>query len=398
MKLKINKEKHNKAKGIRLNLPNKVRLAIVGILVIILLFSIISLANAYQKSTTTQKTISALEYNQVGNYNYIAYINESLLYEGKETLMPGDGTIFRNITKNINASLLYRLSTNKYSNISGTYTITAQITTENWNKTYTIVNETPVNSNGTYAIFSEQFPIDYLFYENITSQIEEETEIDVNNPTLLIQADIILFIEADDEIIYKTLNPSLSVTLDQEIIEIEFGEDNEDSGKGTPIIEETTNQKVIEERNTWTIYLIISLVILILSAALTKSDEYLTTTGKANKKIMKKYKEWIVDVDKEPMKADSEILQVNSIEDLIKISEELGKPIFHYLTDQDNHHYYVLDGSITYEYKISSLLQVQKTKIAKCPDCETKIEYKGIPGETVHVICPKCKREGNVKI
>jgi len=380
----------------KIKLTNSVKVAIIVIIALILLFSVIFTVNAYLKPATLQKEVSKLEYHQVGNYNYVAYLNKSLLYEGKETLMPGQGTIFRNITKNINASLLYRLTINKYSKITGTYTITAQITTDNWNKTYTIVSETLFKSNGTYAIFSEQFPIDYLYYENITHQIEEETELDEKEPMLIIQANILLYIESDDEIIYETLNPSLTATLDRKTIDIEFGEDNEDSGEGTPLIKEVTDQDVIEERNIWTIILVLSIICLILIVILLKRGEKLTETEKENKKIMKKYKEWIVIIDREPIKDDSDVINVNSMEDLIKISEELGKPIFYYSKHKDYHNYYVLDESIIYRYYISG--DGIKTKIVKCPKCQTKIEYSGISGEKVHVKCPKCNKEGDIKI
>jgi hypothetical protein len=396
MKMNIRENEKQRLKTIKI--PNKIRLAIVGILALIILFSLISLANAYQKSTIKQIEFSKLEYNQVGNYNYIAYINESIVYEGKETLRPGEGIIFRGITKNIDASFIYRLITNKNSTISGTYTITAQIMTDIWNKTYTIVSETPFNSNGTYATFTEQFPINYLFYENITDQIEEEIGVTANNPTLIIQTDIVLILNVDGEIVYETLSPSLSVKLGEPKILIEFGADNQANGEGNPIIEKVTNQDVIEERNTWTMYSSIFLLIMIISIIFTRGSEKLTKTEKENKKIMKKYKEWIVEIQKEPKKKNINIIQINSIEDLIKVSEELGKPVFHYLTENNSHQYYVLDGKITYEYKLQIQENEEKTKIAICPYCQTKIEVKGIRGEKVHLKCPNCEKEGETKI
>ena len=90
MKMKIGHKEKKKSKTIKL--PNKIRLAIVGIFAIILLFSVISLTNAYQKSTTTQVEVSKLEYNQVGNYNYIAYINERIWQSiVKDIEADGDG-------------------------------------------------------------------------------------------------------------------------------------------------------------------------------------------------------------------------------------------------------------------------------------------------------------------
>lgn len=356
MKRKIKKEKNKIMKVKKIKLSNKIRLTIVGIFVIILLISLISLANAYQKPIKTQIEVSTLKYDQVGNYNYIGYISESLVYEGKQTLRPGEGIVFRDLTKSINGTFTYRLDTNQISEISGTYTITAQITTDVWIKTYTIVSETSFNSSGTTAFFTEQFPIDYIFFENITSQIEKETGVTVKDPLLVITTNIVIIIDADGEIIYETLKPSLSVILNKPTINIEFGTENQESGEGIPIIQEDTNQDVINERNMWTASSLIFIIPLILLIGLTKSSKDLIKTGKTNKKIMKKYKEWIVDVTKEPKRVMTDTIKLNSFEDLFKISEELGKPILHYSKDQDSHNYYVLVESINYEYNLLNIL------------------------------------------
>ena len=54
--MKMTLGQKEKKKSITIKIPNKLRLALVGIIAIILLFSVISLANAYQKSTIKQLT------------------------------------------------------------------------------------------------------------------------------------------------------------------------------------------------------------------------------------------------------------------------------------------------------------------------------------------------------
>ena len=396
MTKKIKKERKKKTfKKRRIKIPNKIRLTLIGIFVIILLFSLISLTNAYQKPTTTQTTVTIIEYSQAGSYNYIAYLNESLIYEGEEILRLGEGTIFRDITRNINGTFLYTLSANKKSNISVSYSTTAQIETEFWNKTYTISSDTPINFSGTSAIFTNQFPIDYLFYENITSQIEEETGVVITDPTLIIKMNIKLTIDTNGETILKTFTPTLTITLRKPTIDIEEGAENRDSGKITKT-EDFFDQGIVNERNMWAASSFLFMIIVILAALIINSDEELTEIGLIHKKIMKKYGEWIVDIIKIPEKSDSDTMQVNEIEDLMKISEELGKPIFHYTKDKNYHMYYVLEETMTYQYHLSS--DGKRIKIVKCPKCKTKIECKGISGETVHITCPKCKKKGSAKI
>ena len=70
------------------------------------------------------------------------------------------------------------------------------------------------------------------------------------------------------------------------------------------------------------------------------------------KKINKKYNEWIVEVDTPPKRPlGAEIITMKSLEDLMKISEELGKPvIYHVSNSEGTHSYYVLDEAVPYKY------------------------------------------------
>jgi hypothetical protein len=358
---KKNKKTKRKSRNMRIKIPDKIRLAIIGILTIIFIFLLISFANAYQKPTTTQIRVTTIEYNQALDYDYIAYLNESLIYEGKNMLLSGEGTIFKYITNSLNGTFIYTLSTSKKSDTTVSYTITATIETNFWNKTYTIKPESIVNFSGTTSALIEEFPIDYIFYENITSQIEEETGVTISDPTLVIKTDILLTINSDGQRIVRTFTPTLRVALKKPTIDIRENLDNKDSGEIIKT-EDIFNQDVVDERNKWGASSLIFLIILAIVTSATKSSEELTETGRINKKIMKKYKEWIVYIDKEPKKAKAEIIKVNSFEDLIKISEELGKPILHFSKKYDSHDYYVLEESTIYQYSLSNVLWEKKQK------------------------------------
>jgi len=364
MKIKFRNPKkgHKKTKEIstsdkiknrrKIKLPNKIRLAVIGILIIILLASVISANTAYQKSETIQNTITTISYNQAGRYNYIVYLNESTVYEGLEILKLGDGVIFKQLVKNINASFTYIFDINIVTEISGTYNITGRIQTELWNKTFTIIPDKEFSFNGKTAIFTEQFPIDFVFYENITSQIEEETGVTVVDPLLVIQTDIDISFNAGGKI-SETLSPSLTVSLGKLTINIEEGSDNQDSDAKTKT-EEIYDPTVKNERNTWTTNSFLILIIIMLFVVFTTA-----TTAELSKierqiyKIKKKYGEWIVETEKLPSKALVNILPVKSLEDLMKTSEELGKPVVYYTTSKpEKHAFYVFDDTIWYEYSL----------------------------------------------
>ena len=72
------------------------------------------------------------------------------------------------------------------------------------------------------------------------------------------------------------------------------------------------------------------------------------------KKIQKKYRDWIVEVEEAPKRSVSvDLVSTKSLEDLVKLSEELGKPIIHYVSNEKTHTFYVLDEAIHYQHKLT---------------------------------------------
>jgi len=77
-----------------------------------------------------------------------------------------------------------------------------------------------------------------------------------------------------------------------------------------------------------------------------------TSYEKEVSKIMKKYGDWIAQIHQQPNVIDIQRISTVSIEDLVKLSEELGKPILHFISADkpSKHTFYVIDGSIVYEF------------------------------------------------
>jgi hypothetical protein len=385
----------------RIKTPNLIRTTIIAIIVIALLFSAYSAYASNQKPKTTEETKPILDYRHQGFFDYTVYLKENTVYEGKEYLRPGEGNYFKNIIDHINASFTYTFTIEENSDIYTTYSIIAQIETDYWTKTYTLVPNTPINSTNKKSLtFTETFPINYEYYEAVVQAIDEETAITSQDPTLIIKSNVYTSATTNEG---KYTNPirsitdSISFSLNEKIIEVT----DTTSGSSTGTITETQtiqHPEVIQETNRWTniAYLFLTLIILVL--IITKSDApKLSKTEKTVQKIKKKYEEWIVDVTELPKRPiGSEIVSMKTFEDLMKISEELGKPVIHHESNPA-HTFLILDQDIQYQYKLTD--EDKKTqKTIKCPDCKTKIELEGKTGETVKIECPNCGKKGTTKI
>jgi len=341
----------------RIFIPKTIKLAGLGLLVLLILFSTVTAYNNSQKPTSETETNTVLTYSQNGNYNYRVYLKNNTVYNGKEFLLPNEGKIFRKLVDHINASFSYNFQISKQSDITGSYNFVAILETAYWTKTFTLVNTTNFNtSNRNNYAFSEIFPINYGYYENVIKQINNETGVSVQNPSLIIRCNLQLTADTGEEKIPQTFSPSINISLRQDTIDISDTLSLRRSGSKTE--QETIKYpEVTEETNKWTYITIALIVLTTVFFAVTKTEKkQLTQLQKKVKRIKKKYGEWMIEIKKAPSKEGADVFPVNSMEDLVKLSEEMGKPIIFYdssVGSFEKYEFYVLEEYNHYVYTIS---------------------------------------------
>ena len=338
----------------RIKLPNNIRLGVIGFIFLLLMFSAFNVNAANQKPENTEQITQTLNYNQNTNFDYTVFLKNNTVYNGKTTLTPADNSIiFRNIVENIQGSFTYRFqASEKINEITGKYKITAKLETDLWKKQY-ILSEGDLQNP-----FTVDFPIDYEKYENITSQIDAETGVTASNPQLTIECNIYnVRVETKDYSFDPgRITPSITLSLNKKTVDISDTLRTQISGIKTEK-EETKNQEVIDERNTWTSNSYIFLIIIIIFSLFTKSDaKSLSDAEKKIQKIMKKYDEWIVEISNNPKTPlGVETIYMKSFEDLMKISEEIGKPVLYFKSGTENiYSFHIVDEDMHYRYNIET--------------------------------------------
>jgi len=209
--------------------------------------------------------------------------------------------------------------------------------------------------------------------------------------TLIMKCNIDITAKTNNGTIYDSFVPSLNIPLRTNIIEINGNENLTQYESG--VLEETQEifqQTSIEQSIYWGLAAVVFLVVLAAFIMFTKSDKAtISKTQKQAKKILKKYGEWIVETTSKPIDA-ANMISVKTMDDLVKISEELGKPIIHYNPENpnDEHHiFYVLDDPTVYEYILHSK---KDQSDMECPICKAKITIEIPSDEDMEIICPKC--------
>ena len=344
-KIKFNK---NKTTIKRKKIPAKIRMAVIALLGILTLASLVNVvAISSAEPTTTEKNIPLCNYNHQGEFNYMVYLKNNTVYE-TTVLHPGQATIFKKITDHINASFSYRFDIDCSATIQGSYKLVFQLQTDIWSKEYTIIQKTKFDTNN----FNINFQINTTHYENIIKTINEETGVPAQNPTLNITCEITITAQTNQENIYETFTPKLSIPVGGNTIEINGDLTQTKTGAVQTTIQiQTANENQGSSRSLITAVAFFLPIIPFM--VFTKNDyTTLTETEKQINKIKKKYREWLVEIDNPPkMQLGIENVTTKSLEDLIKTSEELGKPLLYYSSPTDKTHtFYVLDDTIHYQY------------------------------------------------
>ena len=339
----------------RISLQKNIRIGVVALFCIIFLFTISITYGTYQEPTTSTETVVTYTYTQTGIFDFTINLKNNSIYN-KTEIKPEREIVFKQIVDSINASFTYHYRGNESAETTGQYSLSAQVTTDLWEKNYAIIPKSNFNSNKITASFDFDFPINITFYENVVTEIDDEIGIGSSNPILTIECNIVVSSQTSKGVVYDSFIHSVNLSLGGNIIE--FGGDFVQSDAGVLTGEEQVFlQDVVDNRNIWSATSLIFFLILVCFYLVTKNTiEKADKTQKMVKKIKKKYGEWIVEVEKPPKRAlGAEVISVKSLEDLIKTSEELGKPVLYHTSSSGKkakHAFYVIDELLQYEHAL----------------------------------------------
>ena len=387
------KIKFKKPKIRRINLNRQLRFSIIAVLILLIVGSSYTVFSATKEETTVETT-PVYSYTHMGKYDYEVYLKDNNLYSSN-VLKPGQGTIFKKLIDKINMSYTYEFQATTPSEIKGSYKIDTQIQTGQWSKEFNLEPSTAFNSDTNLATFTVDFPLNTTKYEDFVKTINDQTGVLAQDPTLIIKTTVLLSSEFTNESINEVFQQSIQIPLGTNVLELNG---NLSQSRADSIVEEEIITK--ENDNNQTGFTSLSIVLsltLVGFVGITKSEKFPELLKRINK-IDKKYGEWIVNIEEPPVFDNNmEKIKTKSFEDLIKISEETGKPVIHYESaSSKTHTYHVVDENIHYEYLLSYNRIIKKT--VRCPGCKTQITVEGKSDESVKIECPKCGKKGKITI
>ena len=327
------------------DIDKRIRLSLIAILILMLAIFAHGAYTAYRLPTEVKHDFTTFTYAHSGNFYYTVCLKPNSLYE---TTTMGEGkTYFRKITERIDTVFGYEFTCDRDAEITGEYEVTACVASaDDWEKCFTLIPKTTFNSSGRSASFTENLQIDPAYYEGVLSDVSDEIGVRAQNPALTIRYNIHTVARTDAGNVDESLTPSLAIPLNENAFTIENSADEKAGSFKTK--KTIVKQNVVDRRRYSTAAAI--LVIILLTAFTFLTSDAQVTLSKAEKEVIsarKKYGDWIADAMDVPIESGQSVISLRSLGDLVKVAEELDKPII-----QKTDAYYVFDGMLRYEYLV----------------------------------------------
>ncbi len=324
----------------RINKHLKISLLIFGITAIIIISFL--LYKVLKDPGLQEEKVSVYSYTQKGSINYKVNIKPSILYD--EETIGEDKIIFTSLLDNIDTVFKYEFNGDGKGDISGDYEVICMVegytgSEENittfWKKQFTLLEKKPFKSSSKHIVFEEIIPIYVEPYNDFANKVLDEIKVGAQSNMTVIW-NINIKVKTDKGIVEEKLSPTMSIPLNRDYFEI----------SGERIIEKPGNIEVtnkvmlpINKRLVLVYSVAIGLFFSFIMILVFFAEGVIITDPleRKLKTIFKSYGDRLVALNSELAGVGENYNEVKSIEDLVRIADELGRPImYRYRKDSEN--------------------------------------------------------------
>lgn len=341
---------------------------IVGFVIIFAMVSLISLKNGLQT-----KTYSSIAYNERSTLDYKVYLKENP-YFTQPYLGKGQQYI-ASIIDYIDADFKYIFNASDLIDYEYKYLVRADVSVYEkgntskvlYTKSDVLVPETKVSRQDTASyVISENLKIDYNKYNNIVSSFKKDYSLALESE---LKVTLYIFFNGTSDRVEQPLastqTMNISMPLTEQTIDVGL---NYKEVNNADIVEEYS---IVETKNI--ICFVVSGVSLLLALIFTvvlirfinkirvKGTEYDRILGR----ILKDYEGIVARVKKVPDFKDSTVVELESFDEILDISEKLDKPIlFIEMHKHQKSWFMVVNNREIYKYALK-LVDVDKASKEK---------------------------------
>lgn len=339
----------------RIRKSTKYSCTIIAIILFIISFS--GLTKNLSEENMKTRTKEIYNYTNKFNYDYKVNLIENK-YIKEEQLTDKSLAYVTDLIDTITLDLNYDYIADKQSNIKYTYSVIGRmqaVYTKNGeeqkilDESEVLVEEKQSEINSDKINISEKLELDLKEKNKLLAQFQQQMGMSIDAKyTITLNINTLTNIEDND--VNNDYSSSIQIDLAEKTSKI-TGENNKEDSEYI-----AKDYQVNSARNV--IVIIFDIILLAISVALisyvTKSRTAVTVKNEYRQelnRILKLCQDKIVKVSTRPSENDTSVVYVKDFGEIVKLAEELFKPILYYFDNQKEEAWFsVMSGSSTYRY------------------------------------------------
>jgi len=347
----------------RKQINGTLRITIMIVLTVLLGISSLYTFTVYRKPAVQKVQVPTYQLNQAGTADYRVRLKPNNLYP---KLVLDSGKIYvANFVDKIDVDFKYMFKNQVMTRVSGTYTISAVLeayqqlnqepgkekSVKIWEKEFVLAQPGKFQFEAKDGEFKKTVSVDYLFFDRFMDAVNKVAETNTGEARLLVKCNMLLEASTPKGINKQVITPAIMVPVGPKVFEIEGAKASEKpiviNDTKTVIKPEVRREKVVFGSVTAALFVVL-LVLLLATRPVTQNLK-----TKMMARINKKYGDRIVNITVGDFPKTDKIVVIDSMDGLVKVADELAKPIFrNEQAEGGNHIYYVFDGLICYQCEI----------------------------------------------
>jgi hypothetical protein len=322
--------------GMKFLLKKNLRRFFVTLLSILLAASLLFLVKTIVKPDLIEEKVPQYAYSQQAQVNYRVYLAPNSLYQEKS--LEAGKVYITNFVDSINTFFTYKYNGDRVAEIKGEYSVAALLeatvgrdkddTKKIWQREFLLLPSTGFTGRDRMISAQQEVPIKLPDFDEFVKNVNKESGITPDDVKMTVRWNITLEADTDSGPIKEQLMPTLVIPLAKKAFEI-GGELKIDK----PGVVNTTRQVSVINKKALVSYAMatglcsIGLVFMLLftTGAAGETDPL----QKRIKQIFKKHGDRLAVIDGEIPAVFENIIPVRSMEDLVRIADELSKPIMY---------------------------------------------------------------------
>ena len=316
-----------------LSINKLLRITLIIISSVLLLSMMYMLFITYNYQKYTKEKYPVYSYTNKANVNYLVFLipNEII---AEKSLNEGN-TYITSLVDYIDTDLKYVFKGNRPGDIQGKYNVTAVLegyipdekgVISLWKKNYIILPDTSFNGNKEVSV-EKEVPINIKAYNDFLKTVAKTIDFTVYSK-LTITWNIITETKTDKGVIKEALSPAMEIPLSTKYFNIsgKLADGKNSAIEDTKVIISPSFKRKITAYCSIGGISILSLIFLLLfTATYAVTDPF----EKKLRHIFKEHGIRMVALNSEIPDTNKSVIEVESIDDLVKIADEIGKPILY---------------------------------------------------------------------